>query len=215
MHYFIICFLEYHSEQITTAEYSQIPSIISQLTIKNIEMIDIIFENARRLRAETPYSFRMFFSYLDIFKPFSTRHKELFEYYQPETLICLPMLSSEIFFIAYNKIVSCPDKSCKFFNNLYDYENGLIASEKQFNENHCQDNNSNNFFNEEESNIKNFSESNNNNNTNSNNNYFDHISEGNININVQIEKYQQEYKLNANLKNSQERILGSHNESEK
>lgn len=132
MHYFIISLLEYHAEEIVSADYSQIPSIISQLTLKSIEMIDIVFENAKRLRAVTPYSFRLFFGQLDIFKPFSRRHKELFEHYQPENLLCLPMLPSEIFFIAYNKIVSCPDKNCRYFNNLYDVENQInfITSEK-------------------------------------------------------------------------------------
>jgi len=132
MHYFIISFLEYHLEEIVSADYSQIPSIISQLTLKSPDMIDKVFENAKKIRAVTPYSFRLFFSQLDIFKPFSRRHKELFEHYQPENLICLPILPSEIFYIAYNKIVSCPDKNCRYFNNLYDLENQLnyISSEK-------------------------------------------------------------------------------------
>jgi len=123
MHYFVISFLEYHSDEILSADYSQIPSIISQLTLKGPEMIDKVFENAKKIRAVTPYSFRLFLNQLDIFKPFSKRHKELFEHYQPENLLCLPILPSEIFYIAYNKIVSCPDKNCRFFNNLYDFEN--------------------------------------------------------------------------------------------
>lgn len=132
MHYFIISFLEYHLEEIVSADYSQIPSIISQLTLKSREMIDKVFEKAKKIRSVTPYSFRLFFSQLDIFKPFSRRHKELFERYQPENLLCLPILPSEIFFIAYNKIVSCPDKNCRYFNNLYDVENHInfCASEK-------------------------------------------------------------------------------------
>jgi len=171
MHYFIIAFLEYHSEDIISADYSQIPSIISQLTIKSTEMIDIIFENAKRIRSITPYSFRLFFNKLDVFKPFSKRHKELFEHYQPENLMCLPILPSEIFFIAYNKIVSCPDKNCRYFNNLYnnDIDNSnMIFSEKNnrslnenknadtnYNGNIAETNNSeNDFFNEEKRNQK-------------------------------------------------------------
>ncbi len=132
MHYFIISFLEYHEEEIVSADYSQIPSIISQLTLKSKEIIDKVFENAKKLRAVTPYSFRLFFGQMDIFKPFSRRHKELFEHYQPENLLCMPILPSEIFFIAYNKIVSCPDKNCRYFNNLYDIDNQInyIVSEK-------------------------------------------------------------------------------------
>jgi hypothetical protein len=145
MHYFIISFLEYHLEEIISADYSQIPSIISQLTLKSPDMIDKVFENAKKIRAVTPYSFRLFFSQLDIFKPFSRRHKELFEHYQPENLICLPILPSEIFYIAYNKIVSCPDKNCRYFNNLYDLENQLnyIASEKNESVSHSISNSNN------------------------------------------------------------------------
>jgi hypothetical protein len=147
MHYFIISFLEYHSDLITTADFSQIPSIISQLTIKSIEMIDKIYENAKKIRAVTPYSFRLFINQLDVFKPFSKRHKELFEHYQPENLMCLPILPSEIFYIAYNKIVSCPDKNCRYFKNLFDYENQIICGDENLNYNKQQPNN---FFEEEE-----------------------------------------------------------------
>ncbi len=125
--------MEYHSQEIISADCTQIPSIISQLTLKSPEMIDIIFENATKIRSITPYSFRLFFNKLDIFKIFSKRNKELFDYYQPENLLCLPIFASEIFFIAYNKIVSCPDKKCRFFNNLYNNDidkSNIIITEK-------------------------------------------------------------------------------------
>ena len=92
-------------------------------------MVDEIFENAKKLRAITPYSFRLFFDKMEIFNPFSTKHKENFEKYKPESILCLPILPSEIFYITYNNLLKCPDRRCENFidkeeleeyNEIYD-----------------------------------------------------------------------------------------------
>lgn len=203
MHYFIICFLEYHSEQILTEEYSQIPTIISRFSLKDKEIIDKIFESARILRTITPYSFRLFFSQLDIFKPFSKRHKELFEHYKPDKLTCLPIMPSEVFFIAYNNIITCPDKHCRFFNNLYDYEQNFISKETEsstFNNNHHKNKNSvvNDKIGENTNNPKNIIHS---------SDGIDYISNDN-NISQQLKIFQQELIENEiSRKNSNQKIL--------
>jgi hypothetical protein len=86
-------------------------------------MINIIFDNAKIIRSSTPYSFRLFFEKLEIFKLNSKRHKELFEKFQPEFLLALPIFPSEIFYIAYNKIINCPDKNCQNFKNMFLFDN--------------------------------------------------------------------------------------------
>jgi hypothetical protein len=130
IHFFIISFLEYHQDIISSADFSQIPSIISQLILKDHEMVNTIFLRAKIIRSATPYSFRLFFQKLEIFNPNSNKHKELNETFQPELLLALPILPCEIFYVAYNKIVTCPDKNCFNFKNLFDYEkNNLITSE--------------------------------------------------------------------------------------
>ena len=123
--------MEYHQDKISCADFSQIPSIISQFTLKDEEMIEKIFNNAKVIRSATPYSFRLYFDKLEILKQDSKRHKELFERLQPELLIALPILPSEIFYVAYNKIVTCPDKNCFHFKNLFDYEKNLIPEIKE------------------------------------------------------------------------------------
>jgi hypothetical protein len=93
-------------------------------------MINVIFQKAKIIRSATPYSFRLFFQKLEIFKINSNKHKELNESIQPELLLALPILPCEIFYVAYNKIVTCPDKNCFNFKNLFDYEkNNLIISD--------------------------------------------------------------------------------------
>ena len=51
---------------------------------------------------------------------YGKRLKELFNTYAPESMMAIPILPSEVFYIAYNNIVSCPDLSCKNFKNFYE-----------------------------------------------------------------------------------------------
>ena len=125
IHFFIVSFLEYHKENILSVDYSQIPSVLSQLCIKDIAEVEFIFQRARQIRQQTPFSFKLFARKLEIFKPRSTRLKELFTIYEPESMLCLPILPSEIFYIAYNNIVGCADYECKNFK--YSFENDIYS----------------------------------------------------------------------------------------
>jgi hypothetical protein len=128
MHFFILSFLMTHKDSITNADYSQIPSILSQMSIKDKECVDRLFDLANVLRLKTPSSFRLLAQKLEIFKPKSQKLKELFELYEPENMISLPIFASEIFHIAYSNIIACPDSMCK---NFYNTQNGdIMLSEK-------------------------------------------------------------------------------------
>lgn len=85
-------------------------------------MIDEIFENAKKFRALTPYSFKLIFEEMEIFKPKCKKHRENFDFYKPEYFLCLPIMPSEIFCITYNNIVKCPDKNCLNFIDLKELE---------------------------------------------------------------------------------------------
>jgi hypothetical protein len=125
LHFFVIAFLLYYKQSIIGTDYSQIPSILSQLYLKSEEDAINIFTHARVIRQNTPYSLRLFVRRLEIFKPNSTRLKELFYKYEPEHLISMPILPSEIFNIAYNNIISCPDNRCSNFKNKYEIDKGF------------------------------------------------------------------------------------------
>jgi hypothetical protein len=122
IHFFIVAFLEYHKDNILSVDYSQIPSVLSQLCIKNITEVELIFQRAKKIKEQTPYSLKLLAMKLEIFKANSTRVKELFLLYEPESLICLPILPSEVFFIAYNNIIKCPDYECKNFRNQEEFD---------------------------------------------------------------------------------------------
>ncbi len=77
-----------------------------------------IAKRAKEIKQQTPYSFKLLAKKLEIFRPRSNRLKELFTLYEPESLLCLPVLPSEVFFIAYNNIVGCPDYDCGNFKSI-------------------------------------------------------------------------------------------------
>jgi hypothetical protein len=122
LHFFIVSYLIDFKDTITGVDHSQIPSVLSQMCLKSREDVDRIYCFALILRRNTPFSFRLMARKLEIFKPASTRLKELFAFYEPESLLSLPILPSEVFHIAYNNIISCPDSYCKNFKNIYDDE---------------------------------------------------------------------------------------------
>ncbi len=133
LHFFIISFLEYHKDEIITTDHSQIPSVLSQLSLKTIDEVEAVFTYAIELRDKTPYSLRLMARKLEIFKPHSNRLKELFHLYEPENMMAMPILPSEVFFIAYNNIVSCPDLMCKNFKNIFDDDGEIVNSEEKNN----------------------------------------------------------------------------------
>ncbi len=117
------------------------------MALKDFKMVDEIYNNAKKLRAITPYSFKLFFDKMEIFNPFSNRHKENFDKYKPESILCLPILPSEIFYITFSNLLKCPDRRCENFidkkeleeynENCYNGEsdvNGRIRREGHFSE---------------------------------------------------------------------------------
>jgi hypothetical protein len=118
LHFFIIGLIEYYTEDIICSDLSNIPSLISSITLKSYEMINEIFDNAIKLRAITPYSFRLMFEEMEIFKKKCLKHKENYDKFKPESILCLPILPCEIFCITYTNIIKCPDKKCLNFIDL-------------------------------------------------------------------------------------------------
>jgi hypothetical protein len=110
-------------------------------------MINDIFNNAKIIRAFTPYSFRLFFEKLEIFKPNSKKHKELYERFKPEFLLGMPIFPSELFFITYNKIVNCPDKNCQNFKNFKNLLSDIDYIENEVDKNNYENYNNHNNIN--------------------------------------------------------------------
>jgi hypothetical protein len=122
LHFFVVAFLQYNKNELINTDYSQIPSILSQLYLRSEEEVINIFNNAKVIRSNTPYTIRLFVRRLEIFKPGSTKLKDLFYKYEPETFLSMPILPSEVFNIAYSNIISCPDNRCSNFKNKHEFD---------------------------------------------------------------------------------------------
>ena len=113
IHYLIIAFLIYKKNIFFESDLTMVPVALTTIFIDSIEEIDKIFNEAIKLRENTPYSFRIFANMLEIFKFHCEEPKELYEKYKPDKLLTLPIFPCEIFYICFNGITKCPDSNCK------------------------------------------------------------------------------------------------------
>lgn len=116
LHFFMVALLIKNRENILNNDLSQVPSQLSQITITSIDEVDSIIEFALDLSEKTPYSFRIFAKKLEIFRYNSPRLQELYQCYEPENLLAMPIFPSEIFTITYKDSFGCPEIGCKNFD---------------------------------------------------------------------------------------------------
>ncbi|MCQ2817427.1 MAG: TBC domain-containing protein [archaeon] len=121
IHFMVIAFLQFFRKRFIESDFSMIPLFFSKLTIETEEQLIQIVKSAKDIRDKTPYSFRILVNKLQIFKPRSRRLRELFEKYNTENMLALPILPSEILFNFYLSETKCVDNQCKYF--LKDYVN--------------------------------------------------------------------------------------------
>ena len=113
LHYLIVSILIYKKNLLIRSDLTMVPVAISSISIESIEEIDEIFNEAIKLRENTPYSFRILANMLEIFKCYCEDPKAIYEKYRPDTLLTLPIFPCEIFYICYNGMTNCPDSNCK------------------------------------------------------------------------------------------------------
>ena len=124
IHYLIISFLIYKKNMFFESDLTMVPVALSSISIDSKEDIDEIYNIAIKLREKTPYSFKIFANYLEIFKCYCENPKEIYEKYKPDKLLTLPIFPSEIFYICYKGATKCPDGTCK--NNTKNKNNNDI-----------------------------------------------------------------------------------------
>jgi len=88
---------------------------MSSFCIHTTEEVERLVNDAYKLRENTPYSFRILAHNLNIFTPYSTRLKELYNIYQLDNILSLPIFPSEVIYITFNYTVECPDENCANF----------------------------------------------------------------------------------------------------
>ena len=134
IHFFIIAYLIKNKNKFFEVDCNIILSILSQLRINDLDEVNEVIEIAIDLRDNTPYSFYLFANNLDIFNYGSKKLKELYEKYNPDNMLAIPLFPSEIFFIIYKDIIKCPDDKCKNFlnkkNNIENKEKCIFCRNK-------------------------------------------------------------------------------------
>ena len=131
MHFMVISFLLYHKHKFIETDGSSIPVFFSKNQIATKEMLTEIVKGAREIRKNTPISFRILVRNLEIFKSRTTRVKEMYEKYNPEQILAMPVLAEELLgnMNSKKKIIPCPNDKCdNFFINEEKVNNEVITS---------------------------------------------------------------------------------------
>ena len=115
IYFIIVAFLLENKEMCLNTEISNVPAVLSNLSIESTDEIDKLFANAIDLSYQTPYSFRLLVKYLNIFEYHSNKLEEQFLNYSPDTMLAMPIFSSEVLKISYKSIFNCADNNCDNF----------------------------------------------------------------------------------------------------
>lgn len=116
LHFLIVSLIIQNREKILSSEYSYIPNIISKLKFSTEEDIDSVIELVIDISNQTPHSFRILATKLDIFKYHSTKLKDLYKEFDPDSILAFPIFPSEILPITYKNIFGCVNSSCNNYN---------------------------------------------------------------------------------------------------
>ena len=115
LHFFIIAFLIKNKNKFFEVDCNVILSILSKLRINSIDEVDEILEIAIDLRDNTPNSFYILAHNLNIFNYGSPNLQKLYEEFNPDKMLALPIFSSELLTITYKDLIGCPDENCQNF----------------------------------------------------------------------------------------------------
>ena len=117
IHFMVIAFLLHHKQKFIEADGSSIPVFFSKNQIATKELLTEIVKSAREIRKNTPISFRLLVKNLEIFKSRSPRVKEMYEKYNPEQILAMPILAEELLgnINIKKKKIPCINDKCKNF----------------------------------------------------------------------------------------------------
>ena len=116
IHFFIIALLIKNKNKFFEVDCNIILSLLSKLHISSMDEVNDILDMAIDLRNNTPNSFYLIAKYLNIYNYGSSNLRKLYEIYNPNNMLALPIFPSEIFSITYTDLIGCPDEECHNFN---------------------------------------------------------------------------------------------------
>ena len=117
IHFMVIAFLLHHKKKFIETDVSSIPVFFSKNQIGTKELLTEIVKSAREIRKNTPISFRLLVKNLEIFKSRTTRVKDMYEKYNPEQILAMPVLAEELISNMYvqKRKTPCINEKCNNF----------------------------------------------------------------------------------------------------
>ena len=107
---------------------------LTSFTINSEEELKKIINDAKELRKQTPYSFRLLANKIGFLKKRNTDIKNSYTKYHPELLPAMPIFPSEVLYITYKPQINCINPNCKNYLNEFIYDQSEVRhSAKTFN----------------------------------------------------------------------------------
>ena len=115
--FFIIAFLIINRDKFFVNDYSVVLNQLSQMNINTIKEVNEIIDLASEIRDKTPNSFYLLVNKLEIFNYDSKNLKNLYEQFNLNEMLAMPIFPSDIFCITHKNIIRCPDIKCENFKS--------------------------------------------------------------------------------------------------
>ena len=132
IHFMLVALFIHHREMIINCDTTYLATLITSLTISNVEELNTIFDLALKLRNQTPYSYRILANKIGFLKKKNKDIKKTFEFYKPQSIPAMPIFPLEIFNITNRASVDCIDpecKNCKYNENYIEKERENLMNE--------------------------------------------------------------------------------------
>ena len=124
MIYFItIAFIVNNKELIFSKNVFKVIECITKLGLEKIDDVKKLMETAIKIKENTPYSIYILIDMLQIFKYRSQFIKLQYEKIKPNNFLVFPIFPSEVLQSSFPSVLSCPNYTCKQFQNAYTKNN--------------------------------------------------------------------------------------------
>ena len=119
IYYLVIAFFLNNKNTILSQDIFHVVQCITKLGIDNIETVKKLMETAIKVKENTPYSLYILMDILQIFRPKSNFIKIEYEKIKPNNFLVFPIFPSEVLYSSFPSVLTCPNYTCKNFNNEY------------------------------------------------------------------------------------------------
>lgn len=119
IYYLVIAFFLNNKNTILSQDIFHVVQCITKLGIDDIETVKKLMETAIKVKENTPYSLYTLMDILQIFRCKSNFIKIEYEKIKPNDFLVFPIFPSEVLYSSFPSVLTCPNYTCKNFNNEY------------------------------------------------------------------------------------------------